>query len=565
MGLKRGGSHRDRLDLLWPDSIRVRPGEVAVGARWARSFEVVGYPRTVTPGWFEPLLRFPRPLTVHMYSAPVSNDEALGRMRRRILWSRGIEEAGRTRGRLTDPAREAAVDDAEQMRRDIVRGETRMVETAITLTLWAGRIEDLDVASQLLETLCRGMLMVIRLLRYRQIDGLARTIPLGSAPAYVREMDSRAWATLFPFASDDVIHAHGQVMGINPGTRSLVIVDRFELPSPHSVTVGWSGAGKSFAAKLEAIRSRYRRVAVTIVDPEGEYTDLEALGARVWRIGDPEAGGFPYDPFRIGQGATAAEIERQTDFLMRFLYRVDRDFMESWRPVVGEAVWSLIGARRGDTVFRPQNSPLCTAESLVAEIGRIRPTARPLAESAIFRWRRVAGTPPGGDPGSVDFQVFDLSRLTAPFKAAAYLALAELTIRRMGQDVPRLVIFDEAWNLLAEADTAVYLEELFRRARKWDTALSLITQDIGDFVRSQAAEVCLRNAPIVLLMRQHPESLAQMQELMRLHEGEVELLARAGPGEGLLLVGDDHIPLKVVAAPGEMAWEKRLNREGREG
>jgi hypothetical protein len=74
---------------------------------------------------------------------------------------------------------------------------------------------------------------------------------------------------------------------------------------------------------------------------------------------------------------------------------------------------------------------------------------------------------------------------------------------------------------------------------------------MNDFVRSQAAEVCLRNAPIVMLLKQHPESIHQIQEYLRLHEGEVGQIAQAQVGEGLLMVGDEHVPLRVVASPEE--------------
>ncbi len=145
-----------------------------------------------------------------------------------------------------------------------------------------------------------------------------------------------------------------------------------------------------------------------------------------------------------------------------------------------------------------------------------------------------------------------MSRLTEKMKAAAYLALTEYIARTVAEVPRQLVVFDEAWHLLNDQNTALYLESLYRRARKWGTALALLTQDIGDFTRNKAAEVCLRNSPIVLLLRQHPESLAEVTQLMRLEVGEVELLNFAQRGQGILIVGDDHVPLNVLAAPHEV-------------
>ena len=58
-----------------------------------------------------------------------------------------------------------------------------------------------------------------------------------------------------------------------------------------------SGAGKSYLAKLELLRSLHRGVEVAVVDPEDEYTRLaDAVGGRVIRLG---AGGVRLNPFDL--------------------------------------------------------------------------------------------------------------------------------------------------------------------------------------------------------------------------------------------------------------------------
>ncbi len=545
MGLIRGGARRpDPLDAVWPSHLRLYSDCAHLGDLWARCYTVVGYPREVAPGWFEPLIGFAEPLTLALRSAPVDLGEAVKSMSRRMIWHRGTVEADRAQGKIGRADESIALEDAETVRRDIARGDARMLEVGLTITVWGGTQEELELNCHRVESLAQGMMVALRPLRYQQLMGLKRLLPLGEGSDKLREMDSRAWATLFPFSSRDVVHPHGQLMGMNPVSRTLVIVDRFHQASPHSITIGWSGAGKSYMAKLEALRSRYRGMGVTIVDPEGEYRWLEATGATVWTLGQGQ--GFPFDPFSVRVSAPE-EVERQGDFLVRFLHRLAPELMETFGGAVHDSLWRLLSVR--SSRFSLDGEDILTADRLVAVMAEQERRAADRLRRAADRWALAAGGPTVQDDR---FEVFDLSRLSEGMKGPMYLALTEWVMRRMGREsLRRLVIFDEAWRLLTDHHTAPYLEELFRRARKWGTALSLISQDIGDFTRNRAAEVCLRNAPMVLLLRQHAESVREVAELMRLHDGEVELISAATPGEGLLILDDDHLPLRVIASPTE--------------
>jgi hypothetical protein len=223
--------------------------------------------------------------------------------------------------------------------------------------------------------------------------------------------------------------------------------------------------------------------------------------------------------------------------------------MSEFRGLVQDALWRILSRPR--RTFSPTLRPGLDFEELLGEVGQDNPRARERLFLARSRWTRMMGSELK-ESLSDDFEVFDLHRLGDGMKGPAYLALTEWLMRRLGRDNRRrLIIFDEAWHLLNDRESAPYLEELFRRARKWNTAVALLSQDIGDFTRNRAAEVCLRNAPMVLLLRQHPESVAEVTQLLRLNEGETAIIESSGMGEGLLILADDHLPLKVIASPRE--------------
>ncbi|MCY0878670.1 MAG: ATP-binding protein [Firmicutes bacterium] len=547
MGLRRARRALvDSLDPLWPSHLLIHPSYVEIGEHVIRFYQVSGYPREVGPGWLDPLLQWSWPLTIVMHVEPVDTGTMVRSMTRRMVWHRGALAWEQNQGRLSRADRLVALDDAERLRLTLVRGDARMLEVSMIVGVWGRTVDDLNRQGEQLESRAQSLLLLMRVLTYRQLEALKQLVPVMPSLLPRREMDSRAWATIFPFSSDEIMHDGGQVFGVNPRTKALIVVDRFQLASPHSITIGWSGAGKSFAAKLEALRAQYRPLAVSIVDPEGEYCWLRALGAQVWNIGT-ETGAvsrFPYDPFTVDIHASEEEISRQADFLMRLLRRLAPDFVDALAGDAENALWRAIRQASGRWTL-DGGAPVTMADwlrALPANHDRVRNRLETLWQ----RWRGVVGP---SQPLDATFEVFDFSGVVEGMKGAVYLALTEWLMRRMERDARRrLIIFDEAWHLLTDDESASYLEELFRRGRKWGTAVSLLTQDISDFTRSRAAEVCLRNAPMLLLLRQHPESLREVQTLLRLSDAELDVVRQASQGDGLLLLADQRVPIRIVAS-----------------
>jgi len=98
-------------------------------------------------------------------------------------------------------------------------------------------------------------------------------------------MNTGAISTSFPFTSADLTQEKGVLYGINMHNNGLVIFDRFSLENANMVVFAKSGAGKSFAVKLEALRSMMTGSEVIIIDPENEYQKLsEAVGGSYIRL-----------------------------------------------------------------------------------------------------------------------------------------------------------------------------------------------------------------------------------------------------------------------------------------
>ncbi|MGC8486741.1 MAG: VirB4 family type IV secretion system protein [Clostridia bacterium] len=532
-----------RLEGLWPDAVVVRSDHVAADAELWRGLTVRTWPREVAAGWALPVLLANEALTVSIVIAPVANDQQMAQMNRRLVWNRGAQRAAEGMGRIYDAGRLEAMEDADRLRRDLASGRVRMVRVGLAFLLRARTRDHLDRRTDGFMSLAASLMLLLGRGRYQQQAALAATMPGGEPIRGLRVMDTEAAATLFPLVGDDRHDPSGEMWGENSLSHSPVVVDRRRLPAPHSFTAAWSGAGKSFATKLQILRARYHGHRVVVIDPEGEYRGLCAP-AGVMDIGE----GRGLNPL-FWAGSTAVERVRRGAFAIRWLEMLAG-------PLPPETRRTLLTHLDTGDALTPGRWLKRLARDLPREYERVGPY--------LHHWVSVIGEGETRVPDS-GLSVIDLSAVPDALRAAAYLAAVEYVLATLSDRRPRWVVFDEAWRLLLHPDLAPYLEELYRRARKWHTTLVLVTQDANDALRSPAAEVCLRNSPLVLLLKPHPEALTDWARLFHLTMPEREWLAGAGVGEGLLLADRARLPIRIVASPRERALIQEAEAHARVG
>ena len=92
---------------------------------------------------------------------------------------------------------------------------------------------------------------------------------------------------MIPFTSSHLSMERGILYGINVHNNSLVVFDPFsrDLENANKVVFAKSGAGKSYACKVEALRALMLGVEYYVIDPEDEYRQVcEAVGGQYIRL-----------------------------------------------------------------------------------------------------------------------------------------------------------------------------------------------------------------------------------------------------------------------------------------
>lgn len=130
--------------------------------------------------------------------------------------------------------------------------------------------------------------------------------------------------------------------------------------------------------------------------------------------------------------------------------------------------------------------------------------------------------------GLVVFSVRDLDDILRPI--AMYILLGYVWNTTRSSQKKRVLVVDEAWNIMQYEDSAKFLFGLVKRARKYGLGVTTITQDVEDFMGSSYGKAIVTNSSIQLLLKQSPASIDVLQNVFKLTEQEKFILLNAAVG-----------------------------------
>lgn len=563
-----------------PDSVEVHPRALRVGEGWCRSFAVTGYPREVGRGWLEPLCAHPGRLDVAVHIEPVPAALAAERLRRQLARLESGRRADAAKGRLADPDVEVAAEDARELAAGLARGEQKLFRVALVLTVHAGDEKSLEAECARVQALCASMLLDARPATWRSLAGWATTLPLGvDALGQRRAFDTDALAASFPFASAELSAATGVLYGTTASGTGLVSWDRFAQDNHNSVILARSGAGKSYLAKLEALRSLYQGIEIAVVDPEDEYRRLaETVGGAYVHLGAP---GVRVNPFDLDAGPVTGAGEGGGDspgdepgsalasgpVVRRALFvhtLVAVLLGEKPDPATAAALdRGIVAAYESAGITADPRSHARPAPLLADLAAALDADGDPAAHTLAARLAPyVTGTHRGLFDGPTTTRpdghlvVFSLRDLPDELKAAGTLLTLDAIWRRVSDPAKRkrrLVIVDEAWLLMAERSGAEFLFRMAKSARKHWAGLTVVTQDAADLLGSPLGQAVVANAATQILLRQAPQTIDTLAGSFGLSAGERAYLLGASRGQGLLAAGVDRVAFSALASPAEDA------------
>jgi type IV secretory pathway VirB4 component len=556
-------------DLIAPSSLEIHSGHFRVGTKYGRTMYVYGYPRELYTGWLSSLINIDQVIDISMFIYPVDTQVVLNNLRKKVTQLEADMSINAEKGRTRDPGREAALNDAEELRDQLQVGAERFFRFGLYVTLYADSLEELGFIQHNIETLFGQQLVYSKTASSQQEQGLNSTIPQMSDQLQIRRnMNTGAISTSFPFTSADLTQEKGVLYGINMHNNGLVIFDRYSLENANMVVFAKSGAGKSFTVKLEALRTMMMGADILIIDPENEYQKLcDAVGGSYIRLSlNSDTRVNPFDLPKVIDTDEAEDALRANLVTLHGLFRL----MLGGSVVNGQAIGMLTPAEEADldqglidTYARAgiTSDPL-THNSTPPTIGDLYDTLLHMGGTGPQLAQRLrkytSGTFAGifSQQSNIDINnnmvVFNIRDLEDELRPVAmYIVLSHIwNITRTIQK-KRMLIVDEAWQLMKYDDSANFLFSLAKRARKYYLGLTTITQDVEDFMGSKMGRAIVANSSIQLLLKQSTSAVDVLSDVFKLTDEERKRLSNFPVGQGLFFAGQNHVHIQIIASQTE--------------
>lgn len=562
-------------DFIAPSSIEFAGNHFQLGTRFARTYYVYGYPRQVYTGWLSGLINIDEIIDLSMVIQPVRTEVILNNLRKKVSQLEAGIQIDSEKGRVRDPGKQAAILDAEEMRDKLQVGEERFFRFGFYFTIYANSLDELDVIGHRVESLLGQQLVYSKAATAQQEEGLNSTLPqfVDQLQIY-RNMNTGAISTSFPFTSADLSQENGILYGINMHNSGLVIFDRFSLENGNSVVFAKSGAGKSYTVKLEALRSMMFGTEIFIIDPENEYQKMcEAVGGAYVRLSlNSETRINPFDLPQVVDSEEADNALRSNLITLHGLLRLmmggaQAQMMQSGGAAVMPALSPAEEADLDSALIETYAKAGITNDPLTH--GATPPTVNDLYDTLLHmggtgpqlaqRLRKyTSGTFAGlfSQQSNVNvnnplvvFNIRDLEDELRP--VAMYIVLNYIWNKTKTDRKRRILIVDEAWQLMRYEDSANFLFSLAKRARKYNLGITTISQDVEDFMASRMGRAIVANASMQFLMKQSPTAVDVLSDVFKLTSEEKNRLSQFPIGQGLFFAGQNHVHLQVIASPTE--------------
>lgn len=546
------------IDFLSPSAIEIEPTHIKISDRFAKSFFATTFPRYLNTAWLSSIINLDRTFDLSLFFSPLEPDIILKNLRKKAARVGAQIHEEEVKGIVRDPALETAYQDIEDLRDKLTQGTERFFQFGLYLTVYTDDDKELQKSSDEISVLFESALVYLKPALFLQEQAFNSTLPLGKDELEIfTNMNTSPLSTSFPFVSFDLTANKGILYGINRHNSSLVLFDRFDLENANMVVFGKSGAGKSYAIKLEILRSLMFDTDVIIIDPENEYQYLaQTVGGEFLKISltshhhinpfdipEPAKG---EDPGSVLQSHMADLIgffkvilKQVTPEEEALLERAVRETYAS-RGITPQSSFSKITPPRMED-FQNVIEGLEGGEQIAV---RLEKYTRGIYSQFLNNYTNVELKKP-----LVVFNIRDLEEELRPLAMYMILNYIWRIVRRNIKK--RLLVIDEAWLLMQTEAGGGFVYGIAKRARKYYLGLTTITQDVEDFLSSSYGKPVLTNSSLQMLLRQSPATIEEVKNIFNLTDEEKFLLLEADVGEGLFFAGLKHIAIRIVASYSE--------------
>jgi len=545
---------QDHLDILSYEGLEERASYIIIDDQYIRTLYISGYPYVATSGWLNMLINFNHNCDISYHIEHVDAYLALPHLNRKITELESTKRAMIKSGKIIGSELLDPLESAIQLRDKIQRGQEKLFQFSLYITITEPSLVELDKTTKLLETLLSTRLFFSKVARFQQLEALQSVLPRGeNMLAQKRNLDSSSAALTFPFVSSELVQESGILYGINKSNNSLVILDRFSLHNANSIIFAQSGSGKSYTSKVEILRQLMQGTKVIVIDPEREYQQL-AHSVKGTYIKLSLSSKEKINPFDLATGVSSSreQLSEHVQSLTEIIALMAGGFSHEEKAVVDKAMLKTYKSSKTKEKHKKSD-----AYPLLKDFYRILKK-----EKQKDLCTRLEPFITGSLSSVFDSQtninldnrlvVFDIKDLPESIRQTMMLVISNF-VQNQVKTYPqkRILVIDEGWMLLQHEESARFIAGLTRRARKYYLGVCLISQQANDFLQSDYGRAIASQSSLRILMRQDTTTIKKVASEFNLSEYEQKFLLTCDKGEALIIADQHHVAVKIVASEKE--------------
>jgi len=546
-------------NLIAPAGLEINTNYLKLGEQYCATLFILTYPDYLASNWFSSIINLDESFNISIFFHPLDINKVLRDLRKKSAEIQAQINIEAERGLVRNPLLEAALNNVEKLRDTIQQGSERLFDVGVYITFLANNQQELSKVESKIRNLLEQQLIYAKPAIFREFEGLESTFPLGVNRLFLTTpLNSQPASTLFPFSSLDLSDNKGILYGINLHNNSLIIFDRFTLPNANMVVFAQTGAGKSYAIKLEILRSLLLGTNILIIDPENEYQYLaESIGGSYFNIAvasEDNINPFELPPVKEEEETNEEVFRNHILNLIGLIKLMLRGLTPQEELILDQALVQTYASRDiFPTTLHEQKVP-----PLMEDLENVLQNIEGGEELAAKLYKFTKGTYAGflNQQSNININnrliVFGIRELADELRPIAMYVVLNYIWTMIKKDLKkRIAIIDEGWWLLNHEESASFLFSLIKRARKYYLGVTFITQDIEDALASPYGKPIITNSSLALLLRQSPANIELIGKALNLTEQEKTILLQSAVGTGLFFAQDKHAAIQIIASYAE--------------
>lgn len=558
-------------ELIAPDSFDFYRSRFRIGEAWCAAFYIDNLPSRLTTSILEDISSIPCNMLTSVTYVPMEQNIAMKYIRNKdtSVSAQISSMQEKNPGGMINTELEEAQTQTRELMRSIISQDQKIFKVSAIVILVTKTQDDLNKYTSNLRSILTGHLCQLRNLTNQEELALQTALPLAQMKISMdRMLPTEAAAVFMPFNIQELFNPTGSVYyGLNAVSKNMIMYNRTKGSNFNGIILGKSGSGKSVFTKQEiaqiALNTNNR---VIIIDPEGEYVRMgKAFKATIIKISTSKNEENFINPLDmdIQYGGDENPLALKSDYMVTLIESMigigDQGINPTFKAIIQRVTRLIFKGYMDYMKEKSKEGVTCdyTAmptlvdfyETLLKQpegdaqylASMIEPYC--VGTSDVFAHRTTVNR-------HNKMIIYDVSSMTGAIKELAMEVCmndAWNHILANGKQGYYTNLYIDEFHLFTKThSSASFMQNIYKRARKYRGIPTGITQNVSDLLVNDESLAMINNCNFIAMFEQSPMDRETLSRMYNISPALQDFMKDQGIGVGILYNGKTLIPFESV-------------------